>query len=145
MHITDSWPYKCNLTLAMGPTCQSKNIMPVRWHDFSQECSQYFGFRERSLSLLSFAHEQWLPSFISGNGQTDRQTESNACEPSMHRWAQKWSIPHCIPYLHNTHIACFPPLRKGYGGESSGWENDKHVRLLYTQNAELQIVIGYSS
>ena len=32
---------KCNLTLAMSPTCHSNNTFFICWHGFFLECSQY--------------------------------------------------------------------------------------------------------
>ncbi len=31
---------KCNLTLAMSPTCHSNNTLAICWHEFFWECSQ---------------------------------------------------------------------------------------------------------
>ncbi len=47
----------------MSPTCQSKNTIPICWHE-------YF-----------VRYELFFPIF--GQVQMDRQTESNAYEPTM--------------------------------------------------------------
>ncbi len=37
-------PKKCNLTLAMSPTCNSNNTITICWDDFFWECSESIGW-----------------------------------------------------------------------------------------------------
>ncbi len=96
------WAKKCNLTLAMGPTCQSNNTMFIchSWsppHSISGKPGKF-----QTPSCKTFWDMNYYPVT---DGQTDRQTESDAyakCNLTL-LWAY---VPLGLPVINITEF-CF--------------------------------------